>query len=136
LFIVIRGILHKAIDVVCDDLKENTLTNGAIGIGGGLTGGIKASRMANAGFTMLERQAGLKAVQGACKGAGCALGANAACSGTHGAGKPFKFVDKVGDIEKWFDNTSVGKAIDNEIAYVQHRSHAVIDRTFDGIKKL
>ena len=133
---MIRNVLHKAIDVVCDDMKDNTLTNAAIGIGGGLTSGIKASRMANAGFTMIERQVGLKTIQGACKGAGCALGANAACVSTHSAGKPFKFVDKVGDIEKWFDNTAVGKSIDNEIAYVQHRSHAVIDRTFDGIKKI
>lgn len=129
-----REMLHKAVDVVCDDMKDNTLTNIAIGVGGGVGGGVRASKMANAGFTMLERNVAQKTIQGACRGATASLGANAVCSGTHAAGKPFKFVDKVGDIEKWFDQTPVGKAIDNEISYVQHRSHSAIDRTFDLIK--
>lgn len=127
-----RDILHQTVDFVCDDLKENTLTNIATGGIGGAVGGKIAHKAATVGFTMGAKNVARKTIVGSTAGVGTGVLGNMTGLGSNPkAIKVFKFGNKVGDIEKWFDTTPVGKAIDNEISYVQHRSHAVIDRTFN-----
>ena len=132
---MIKNWLHGAVDFVCDDLKDNTLTNIATGAVGGTVGGKVAYKAASTGFTMGARNVAGKTIAGIGTGVGVGVSGNITGLGSNPrAVKVFKFGDKIGDVEKWFDQTPVGKAIDNEISYVQHRSHAAInkiDRTFN-----
>lgn len=130
-----KNFLHNTVDFVCEDLKDNTLTNIATGTVGGAVGGKVAYKAASTGFTMGARNIAGKTAAGVAVGTGAGVSGNITGLGSNPkAIKIFKLGDKIGDVEKWFDQTPVGKAIDNEISYVQHRSHAAInkiDRTFN-----
>jgi hypothetical protein len=102
---------------VADDLRSNTLTN-TVGIVAGGAGG--AAKAANTGFTMASRQVGKKTVQGAAKGAAKGW------LGSHVGAAVTGIANKVAAVEKWFDNTSVGKAIDSGITSVENLAHKAI----------
>jgi hypothetical protein len=126
----IGQVLNGVVDVVCDDLKKNTLTNIAT-VGTGIGIGARTANVASrTGFTMLERKVTQKTIAGGVVGGGIAYGNNQLCLGSNVGGKVLKLTDKVAQVEKWFDNTSVGARIDNEITYVQGLSHQAINKTF------
>lgn len=126
----IGQVLNGVVDVVCDDLKKNTLTNIAT-VGTGIGIGARSANIASrTGFTMLERNVTQKTLVGGLKGGAVGFGSGQACLGSNIGGKALKLTDKVAQVEKWFDNTSVGARIDNEISYVQGLSHNAINKTF------
>ena len=122
--------LNGVVDVVCDDLKQNTLTNIAtIGtvIGVGARNANIASRT---GFTMLERKVTQKTIAGGVKGGAVGFVGGQSCLNSNAGGKVLKLANKVSEVEKWFDNTPIGARIDTEISYVQGLSHQAINKTF------
>lgn len=108
---------HKVVSAVASDLRDNTLTN-IVSIGcGALKGGQAAYKAATTGFTMLERKVATKTAIGAAKGA---------CAGWAGGEVISSVTNKVAGIEKWFDNTKVGKAIDKAITKAENWLHKLI----------
>lgn len=130
MFRLIGNALNGAVDVVAEDLKKNTLTNLAtVGTGVGL-GARSANIASKTGFTMLERNVTQKTIAGGLKGGAIAFGGSQTCLSGNTGGKALKLVNKVSEVEKWFDNTPIGARIDNEISYVQGLSHKAINKTF------
>ena len=66
--------LHKWVDLVCNDAKDNTLTLAATTACGAGYGARGAAMAAKTGFTMLERKVLTKAATGALVGGTVALG--------------------------------------------------------------
>ena len=130
MFRAIGQAINGGIDVVCEDLKKNTLTNIAtVGTGVGL-GARSANIASRTGFTMLERNVTQKTIAGGLKGGAIAFGGSQTCLSGNAGSKALKLVNKVSEVEKWFDNTPIGTRIDNEISYIQGLSHQAINKTF------
>lgn len=126
----LSNVAHGTVDIICDDLKKNTLTN-IVTIGSGFGAGVlSANQAAKTGFTMLERNVATKTLVGGMKGGVKAEALHVGCMGSTPLGKVSKLTDKVAGLEKWFDNTPIGSRIDNEISYVQGVTHRAINRTF------
>uniref|UniRef100_A0A7C5V5W8 Uncharacterized protein n=1 Tax=Caldicellulosiruptor owensensis TaxID=55205 RepID=A0A7C5V5W8_9FIRM len=117
----IQKVAHHLVSSIANDLRENTLTNTVSIAAGGIGGGLKAYRAATSGFTMLERKVASKTVSGALK--------EAAKGYLYGVGVATTIVNianKIASVERWFDNTKVGKAIDNAITKVEYGLHKLI----------
>lgn len=114
---------HKGVDWVADDLRYNTLTNGVL-IGEGAAKGAKdAYKGAKAGFKIVEKKVAQKTVKGGIKGAASGyVGHNVA----NNISVSSTIANKVADVEKWFDNTKVGKVIDDGITTVENGVHKLI----------
>lgn len=122
--------MHKAVDVICDDCKENTLTVLVTTATGAGVGARTANIASKTGFTMLERHVARETAKGALKGGCKAFIGNITCTESNIAGDGVSLLNKLKRVEKWFDETEAGARIDNEIEYIQKTSHRVIDRTF------
>lgn len=121
---------HKIVHGISKDMQDNTLTFAATTAFGAGAGARGAAMAAKSGLTFLPRNVAGKTIVGGANGAlkygaGHAIG----IAGTP-AGKAVKMLNKVGDIEKAFDQTKVGKAIDNEIAYGEQLAHQGINKIF------
>ncbi|GAB6932841.1 hypothetical protein [Calditerricola satsumensis] len=113
----IQRAAHHVVRSVANDLRENTLTN-LVSIPLGAVGrGAAAYKAATSGFTMLERKVLPKTVAGAAKGA---------VEGWIGGKVALTVAQKLASVEKWFDNTKVGKAIDNGITKIENGLHKLI----------
>lgn len=117
----IQKIAHHVVSSVANDLRENTLTNIVSIAAGGIGGGVKAYRAATSGFTMLERKVASKTVSGVLKGMG-----EGYLFGKGTVSVIATVTNKIASVEKWFDNTKVGKAIDNAITKVEYGLHKLI----------
>lgn len=113
---VVQKVAHGVVSSVANDLRDNTLTN-AVGVAGGaVAGGAKAAKAAKSGFTMLPRHVGRNAAAGAVKGGATGLVGSTVVTVTN----------KIASVEKWFDNTKVGKAIDDGITNAENWAHKAI----------
>lgn len=113
----IQRVAHHVVRSVANDLRENTLTNLVSIPFGAVRGGKVAYKAATSGFTMLERKVLPKTVAGAAKGA---------AQGWIGGHVALGVAQKLASVEKWFDNTKVGKAIDKGITKVENGLHKLI----------
>lgn len=112
----IQKVAHRVVSSIANDLRDNTLTNTVGVVGGAVFSGAKAAKIAKSGFTMLPRSVGTKTIAGA---------ANGAAKGLVGS-TVVTLINKVSSIEKWFDNTNVGKAIDKGITKAENWAHKAI----------
>lgn len=113
----LQKVAHSVVSSVANDLRDNTLTN-AVSMGFGVAkGGQIAYKTATTGFTMLERKVVTKTVIGAAKGAG---------AGWVGGEVISNVTNKVTGVEKWFDNTKIGKTIDDGITKAEKWLHKAI----------
>ncbi|MCT4597084.1 MAG: hypothetical protein N4A50_04300 [Vallitalea sp.] len=77
---------------------------------------------------MVSRNVGRKTAQGVIKGAGKGF------IGAHVGVAVTGIANKIASVEKWFDNTSVGKAIDSGITSVENLAHKAIGGSSYKIK--
>jgi hypothetical protein len=112
-----QRVAHRVVSSLANDMRENTLSWIAGAALGGAGGGYRAYRAATTGFTMLERQVVRKTATAAATGAAV---------GGWGGSRIAETAQKVMGVEKWFDNTRVGKAIDNGITKVENFLHRLI----------
>ncbi|WP_041638312.1 hypothetical protein [Anoxybacillus flavithermus] len=113
----IQKVAHWVVSSIADDLRSNTIFN-VVGMAtGGIGNGVRAYKAATTGFTMLERKVASETAKGATKGIVAGYFAGSYVVGG---------MNKVAAVEKWFDNTKVGKAIDNGITKVENKLHKLI----------
>jgi len=106
----LKSILKSFIKMIFADLRENTLTNFVLFVGGGGVSAYVARKMALKGFTMLNRAPNKKAIKAFITG-----GFSAYISGSFLKGAASTAVNLSGKLWKWdpwFDTTRLGKTID------------------------
>ncbi|AKS38543.1 hypothetical protein NP92_13030 [Anoxybacillus gonensis] len=109
----IQKAAHWVVSSIADDLRSNTISN-VVGMAtGGIGNGVRAYKAATTGFTMLERKVASETAKGTVAGY---------FAGSYVIGS----MNKVAAVEKWFDNTKVGKAIDDGITKVENKLHKLI----------
>ncbi len=126
----VQDLAHRFVHFVADDLRDNTLTNAAL-IGTGIgKGGQLAFKGAKVGFTMLERHVARKTVIGGLSGGASSYIAGASGFGGNIGQKIAKVTDKITQLERKFDKTPLGKAIDDGITVGEKITNRAIDIGF------
>lgn len=109
---------HNIVSNVADDLRENTVTSAIGAAAGGIGGAVKGVKAASKGIHLFTKPNVVKAgLGGAVKGS---------VAGAFGGNVVADVANKVANIEKAFDNTKIGKAIDNGITKVENGLHKLI----------